>query len=239
MVGALLATSPALPATLGLIYSGRMFVASSGTPAVTGDFMLEVRHPHVRDWIRRTDVPRMSSLLKSCSQPECSLIRFLTERIDSARSSRFGRFIWKAHYRVAGNVVEAALRAALRSTCPRRHCADCEPFGISVGRPAPIPISSPLQRNCKAEHELCARPSRPHPTKAPVPKDRIEEALVAELTKPDYTDLRSVAASVGLSSARRLYKGFHDLRLAISAKNAAIKKRRREAIDGRFGSGVE
>jgi hypothetical protein len=39
-----------------------------------------------------------------------------------------------------------------------------------------------------------------------------------------------VAASVGLKGARRLYKGFHDLRLAISAKNAAIKKRRQEAM---------
>lgn len=39
-----------------------------------------------------------------------------------------------------------------------------------------------------------------------------------------------MAASVGLNGARRLYKGFHDLRLAISAKNAAIKKRRREAM---------
>jgi len=63
-----------------------------------------------------------------------------------------------------------------------------------------------------------------------VPKERIEKALAAEVSKPDYTDLRATAASVGLSSARRLYKGFHNARLAISAKNAAIKKRRREAI---------
>jgi hypothetical protein len=58
-----------------------------------------------------------------------------------------------------------------------------------------------------------------------VPRDRIEKALIEELRKADFTDLRAAAASVGLSSKRRLYKDFRDLRLAIVAKNATIKKR--------------
>jgi len=67
------------------------------------------------------------------------------------------------------------------------------------------------------------------PTRAPVPRERIEKALAAELGKPGFTDLGAVAASVGLSSQRRLYKGFHDLRVAILAKNATIRKQRLEA----------
>ena len=72
--------------------------------------------------------------------------------------------------------------------------------------------------------------SRPSACKVPVPRDRIEKALITELRKPGFTDLPAVAASVGLSSPRRFYKNFRDLRLAIVAKNAVIKNRRRETI---------
>jgi hypothetical protein len=64
-----------------------------------------------------------------------------------------------------------------------------------------------------------------------VPRERVETALLAELSKDGLTDLRAVATSVGLSSKRRLYKGFRDLRLSIVAKNAAIRKRRVDAIE--------
>ena len=64
-----------------------------------------------------------------------------------------------------------------------------------------------------------------------VPRERVETALLVELNRDVLTDLRTVAASVGLSSKRRLYKGFQDLRSAIVAKNTAIRQRRVDAIE--------
>ncbi len=60
----------------------------------------------------------------------------------------------------------------------------------------------------------------------PVPRDRVERALIEALNKGGLTNLRTVAASVGLSSPRRFYKDFRDLRLAIVAKNREIRKQR-------------
>ena len=57
-----------------------------------------------------------------------------------------------------------------------------------------------------------------------VPRERVERALVEALNKDDLTNLRTVAASVGLTSTRRFYKDFRDLRLAIVAKNRGIRK---------------
>jgi hypothetical protein len=57
-----------------------------------------------------------------------------------------------------------------------------------------------------------------------VPRHRVERALAEALNKDGVTDLRTVAASVGLSSTRRFYKDFHNLRLAVVAKNREIRK---------------
>ena len=53
----------------------------------------------------------------------------------------------------------------------------------------------------------------------PVPRERVERALVEALNKDDLTNLRTVGASVGLTSTRRFYRDFRDLRLAIVATN--------------------
>lgn len=58
----------------------------------------------------------------------------------------------------------------------------------------------------------------------PVPRDRVEKALLEALNKDGLTYLRTVAASVGLSSTRRFFKDFRDLRLGIVAKNREIRK---------------
>jgi len=60
----------------------------------------------------------------------------------------------------------------------------------------------------------------------PLPRDRAERALVEALNKDGLTHLRNVAVSVGLSSTRRFYKDFRNLRLAIVAKNREIRKQR-------------
>jgi hypothetical protein len=50
-------------------------------------------------------------------------------------------------------------------------------------------------------------------------------------------NLRTVATSLGLSSSRRLYNDFRDLRLAIVTKNREIRKHRvLEPSFGHFGS---
>jgi hypothetical protein len=63
----------------------------------------------------------------------------------------------------------------------------------------------------------------------PMPRDRAERALVEALNKDGLTHLRS-GASVGLSSTRRFYKDFRNLRLAIVAKNREIRKQRIRVI---------
>jgi AraC-like DNA-binding protein len=228
MVGALLKTSPTLPAGFGtdlLRENVRTIVLDSGGYR---RFRAGVCHPHVRDWIRHADIPRMSSLLKLARSQNVPLIRLLTERI-GRRNKLDQKFVWKVHYRVASNLVEAALQAALKKLIPPslREIAS----QVGYGSVAPLRFRYPaLCREIAGRRRSLVRTSHLHPPKAPVPMDRIEEALAAELSKPDYTNLRTVAACVGLSSPRRLYKGFHDLRLAISVKNGVIKKRRREAI---------
>jgi hypothetical protein len=52
----------------------------------------------------------------------------------------------------------------------------------------------------------------------PVPRDRAERALVEALNKDGLTHPRTVAVSLGLSSTRRFYKDFRNLRLAIVAR---------------------
>ena len=227
-IGVLLAASPALPADFGLDQlreNARSIVRDAGGYR---RFHARIGPSHVRGWIRRTNIPRLSSLLKLSHSQNVSLVRFLTERIGSGdRPDR--KIVGKTHYRIAGNVVEAALQATLREPMPASLLEIANQLGYQSVASVRFRYPS-LCREIAGRRRTVVRPSRSHPTKAPVPKDRIEEALVTELEKPDYTDLRTVAASVGLSSPRRLYKGFHDLRLAISAKNGAIKMRRREAI---------
>jgi hypothetical protein len=64
----------------------------------------------------------------------------------------------------------------------------------------------------------------------PVPRDRVERALVEALNKDGLTHLRTVAASLGLSSTRRFYKDFRNLRRAIVAKNREIRRQRVHVI---------
>jgi len=54
-----------------------------------------------------------------------------------------------------------------------------------------------------------------------------------------YHRFRAVMASVGLRSTSRLDKDFRDLRLAIAAKNATIKRRRLEATKAALITAIE
>jgi hypothetical protein len=65
----------------------------------------------------------------------------------------------------------------------------------------------------------------------PVPRDTIERALTEELGKDGLTSLAAVAAEVGSSNKRRLYKGFHAVRRAFVAKNRKIRQQKQEAME--------
>ena len=229
MVGALLAASPALPAGFGLDLLRDNVLSFVREAGGYRRFHAGIRHPHVRDWIRRTDIPRMNSLLKLCHSQNVPLIRLLTERIENGNKPH-QKFAWKAYYRVAGGVVEVALQAALRASIP-------PPLQEIANQLGYVTVASLQYRYPELCQEIAHRrrtavkTSRPSSSKAPVRRDRIEKALIAELSKPGFTDLRAVAASVGLSSKRRFYRAFRDLRLAIVAKNAAIRNHRVAAIE--------
>ncbi len=235
-IGALLAASPELPADFGLDQlreNVRSIVRDAGGHR---RFRAEIGHPHVRDWTRHTIIPRLSSLLKLSHSQNMSLVRLLTERIGSGnRPAR--KIAGKAHYRVAGTVVEAALQAALQEPMP----ASLLEIANQLGYRSVVSLRFRYPTLCSeiaGRRRTVVRPYHSHPTKAPVPKDRIEAALVTELAKPGYTDLRAVAASVGLISSRRFYKGFHDLRAAIIAKNAAIRRRRVVAAEAALSKAI-
>ena len=82
-----------------------------------------------------------------------------------------------------------------------------------------------------SRRKTAPRTCRPVPATVPVPRDRIEAALLKALKKDIPTNLRAIAASLGLSTVRRLYKGFHDRRSTVVAKNAALRRQRVGAIE--------
>jgi hypothetical protein len=125
----------------------------------------------------------MSSLLNLAQNQSVSLIRLLTERINGANTP-VQKFPWKVHCRVASNVVEAALRAALEAPIPSSLREVASHLGYrSV---APLRFRYPvLSREIARRRRTEAITTRHHLTKQPVPKERIEEALAAELTKQD------------------------------------------------------
>ena len=102
---------------------------------------------------------------------------------------------------------------------------DREPVRISNGGIAAEPLSGALQRGRNQEtiwtegisHSESRNSGSPGPHR---------KALIKRVERTRFTDLKAVAASVGLSSKRRLYKDFRELRMAIVVKNAQFKNRR-------------
>jgi AraC-like DNA-binding protein len=232
MVGELLAASSALPAQFGLDLLRENIRGFVWTAGGYRRLSAQTRGVFVRGWIQRESVPRLNSLVELSRSLGVSLVRLLTERINTRRKTRqmntHQKYPWKAHYRVASDIVEDALRVALQAAIP----PSLREIAGQVGYRSVEPLQFRYRALCGEivhKRRAAMRSSYPSPTRAPVPRERIEKALTAELGKPGFTDLGAVAASVGLSSQRRLYKGFHDLRVAIIAKNATIRKQRLEA----------
>ena len=225
MVGELLAASPSLSAGFGL----DLFRENIGNYVCCAGGNLRFRASiHVGRWLNGSNAPRMDSLAAlSCSQ-KVSMVRLLTERIpvtniDHQRSPY-------AHYRIADSVVEEALRTALRAGIP----PPLRDVANQLGYRSVATLQNRYPGLCSeiaSQRRTRRKVSSPPAGRAPVPRERIEKALIAELSKVSLTSLGAVAVSVGLRNRRRLYKGFHDLRQAIVAKNERIRKQRVDAIE--------
>ena len=233
MVGALLAAGPTLSAHFGLDQfreNVRSFVRDAGG---YHRFRAGVSHLQVRNWVRRTVIPRMHSLVTFSHSQNVSLIRLVTERIDRGNKPD-QKCVWNAHYRVKASVVEAALQAALQVAIP----PSLPEIANQVGYRSVASLKFRYRALCR-EIVGRRRAQMRVSNKAPVPRERIEKALLEALSKPGFTDVRVVMASVGLRSTSRLYKDFRDLRLAIAAKNATIKRRRLEVSRAALITAIE
>jgi len=222
MVEALLAAGPTLSAHFGLDLfreNVRGFVRSAG--ACYG-FHNVISNLQLRRWVRRLVIPRMNSLVTFSRSQNVSLIRLLTERIDRGDKPD-QKCVRKAHYRIASAVIEVALKTALQAAIP----LSLPEIANNLGYRSVASLKFRYPALCR-EIAGKRRAEVRAPSKTPVPREQIEKTLLEELSKPGITNLRAVMASIGLRSPSRLGKDFRSLRLAIAAKNAAIKRRRLE-----------
>jgi hypothetical protein len=158
------------------------------------------------------------------------MVRLLTDRIPIVDDAEQDRYRY-AHYHVATNVVKETLQAALREDIP----PSLEEIAARLGYRG---VES-LRRRCRALYDELIRKRQslvkrlPSSLRAPVPRDRIEQALAKALNTNELTPLRSVANAVGLRTARRFYKDkkLQHLRCAIVAKNKQLRQQRMDAIE--------
>jgi hypothetical protein len=174
--------------------------------------------PSTRNCVRWRNIPRIDSLVAFSRTNNVSLIRALAEPIDSEQ-----RRLWYVHHRVPSSIVEQALRTALQAATP----ASLPALANQLGYHADASLRHRFPELCRqitTRRRATLKVSRRRSHVRPVPRHRVERALAEALNKDGVTDLRTVAASVGLSSTRRFYKDFHNLRLAVVAKNREIRK---------------
>jgi len=123
------------------------------------------------------------------------------------------------------SIVEQALQTALQAATP----APLQVLANQLGYRTDTSLRHRFPELCRqiaTQRRATLKVSRRRSHVMPVPRDRVERALVEALNKDGLTHLRTVGASVGLSSTRRFYKDFRNLRLAIVAKNREIRKQR-------------
>jgi hypothetical protein len=224
MVGELLSFNPWLPVGFSL----DRFQENTRLMARKGVFRGEFRNRNARGWMNRASAPRMDSLTLLSRREGVSMLHLLTGKIVIADAvvplpSPY------AHHRVAGPIVENALRMALIDDVPRR----LEEIAADLGYRSVEPLQSRFHDLCR---QIVGKRARWYKTVSrvpvtPLPKERIEQALAEALEDEAPVNLRTVAAKIGLSNKRRLYKGFHDLRRALVAKNRRLRSRRWESIE--------
>ncbi len=225
MIGELLSASPLLPADFDL----RQFQENIRTLRQSGQIHNAIRRRNIKGWSKKS-APQMDSLVLLSRSQNVSMLKLLAEpiRINAAVRIPVGHN-YRAHYRIAGSIIKEALESALRKDLP----PPLEEIANQVG----YRCTDPLQRRYR---ELCAEVMRkrhaalPHPgppdliaREKAVPRQKIEHLLSEVLREGRPVTLRSVAQKIGLTTSRRLYKGFHDLRRAIVAQNNLLRQQLR------------
>lgn len=173
--------------------------------------------PCIRNRVRWKGIPRIDSLLAFCRNQNVSLTRALTGQIES-NQEQDETHSWHVHPRVPDSVVEQALQAALQAPTP----ASLQVLANQLGYRSDASLRDRFPELCRqiaTRRRATLKVSRSRSHVTPVPRHRVEKALVEALNKDGLTHLRTASASVGLSSTRRFYKDFRDLRSAIVAKN--------------------
>lgn len=176
--------------------------------------------PSTRNRVRWRSIPRIDSLVAFSRTQNVSLIRALAEPIDSEQ-----RRLWYVHHRVPTSIVEQALQTALQAATP----APLQVLANQLGYRTDASLRDRFPELCRqiaTKGRATLKVFRRRSHVMAVPRARVERALVEALNNDGLTHLRTVAASVGLSTTRRFYKDFRNLRLAIVAKNRQIRKQR-------------
>jgi hypothetical protein len=176
--------------------------------------------PCTRNRVRWRNTPRIDSLVAFCRTQNLSLIRALAEPIDSEQ-----RRLWYVHHRVPTSIVEQTLQTALQAATP----APLQVLANQLGYRTDASLRDRFPELCRqiaTKGRATLKVFRRRSHVMAVPRARVERALVEALNNDGLTHLRTVAASVGLSTTRRFYKDFRNLRLAIVAKNRQIRKQR-------------
>jgi len=176
--------------------------------------------PSTRNCVHWRNIPRIDSLVAFSRTHNVSLIRALAEPIDSEQ-----RRLWYVHHRVPTSIVEQALQTALQAATP----APLQVLANHLGYRTDASLRDRFPELCRqiaTKGRATLKVFRRRSHVMAVPRAHVERALVEALNNDGLTHLRTVAASVGLSTTRRFYKDFRNLRLAIVAKNRQIRKQR-------------
>jgi hypothetical protein len=236
-VGELLARSPFVPSGFSLDLFRENINRYARADGGNLRFRARIQDRHIQGWKQGKNTPILDSLVVLSRSLKVSVVRLLTERISIAHDPGHQRTAY-AHYRVADNLVEDALRTALQAEIPPPPLDIAKQLGYRSVESLQARYKG-LCREITDRRRSSLNISSPQACTVPVPRHLIDNALIAELSKVEFTSLRAVAKSVGLRNIRRLYKSFNDLTRAVIARNRrsasgrvdAIEKALRQAFD--------
>ena len=227
MVGELLAASPAIPTGFGLDRFRENVADCVRRAGSQLRFRATVPQLHTLGWINNRYAPSIDSLVSFSHSQGVNIVRLLTERV-STLGDADRRRRRDARYRVSSADVEITLRTALLADSPLPLTELARRLGyrtiasLKSRYPALCAEISRKRRSCRKGTSF---------KKVRISRDRIERAFTEELSKDGLTSLQAVARRLGLCDAKRLRKGFNNLRRAIVAKNELVRKQRLDAIE--------
>jgi len=135
----------------------------------------------------------------------------------------------RAHFRVADSAVEEALQTALREDIPR--CL--EEIAKDLGYRSVAPLQNRYRELCSqvVSKRRSGLKISPIPPDKSVPRDRIEQALSEALKHDRPVSLLLCGIKGRTAEPEAFYKGFHNVRPAITAKSKRLSKQRVDTIE--------